>query len=203
VQLERHYLPLSATHPAIRIPSSAIREFEQVERMDWTEGLLLDDLLAWINEVAARFRPEEIGADSRASQEFSPRTFRHYQTLGCIDAPERAGKQVVYRFRHYVQALLLRKLIWERVPSEKIAGLMAGRSTVGIKQLLFEGIEIVARQSAMAGGTQTAPASGEDWKRIGVIPGIELHLRGGMPKPKPAELKQILAQIETALRKNL
>lgn len=194
---------MSAKHPAIRIPSSAIREFEQVERMDWTEGLLLNDLLAWINEVAARFRPEEIGADSRASQEFSPRTFRHYQTLGCIDAPERAGKQVVYRFRHYVQALLLRKLIWERVPSEKIAGLMAGRSTAEIKQLLFDGIEIVARQSAMVGGTQAASATGEDWKRIGVIPGIELHLRGGLPKPKPAELKQILAQIETALRQNL
>lgn len=196
-------ISVSKKHPAIRIPVSAVREFEQVEGMDWSEGISLTALLEWINEVTARFRPDEIGDDSRASQEFSPRTFRHYQTLGCIDAPERAGKQAVYRFRHYVQALLLRKLIWERVPSEKIADLMAGRSTAETKRLLFEGIEIVARQSDGNGGASAAPATGETWKRVGIASGIELHLRGDLRKPKPAELKQILALLETALRKNL
>ncbi len=171
--------------------------------MDWSEGITLLELLEWINGVAARFRPDEIGADSRASQEFSPRTFRHYQTLGCIDAPERVGKQAVYRFRHYVQALLLRKLLWERVPSERIAALMAGRSTAETKRLLFDGIEIVARQSDAAGGSSSTSATAEPWKRIGIAPGIELHLRGDLRKPKPAELKQWLALLETALRKNL
>jgi DNA-binding transcriptional MerR regulator len=198
-----HCLSMSKEHPAIRIPASAVREFEQVEGMDWSEGLSLPALLEWINEVTARFRPDEIGADSRASQEFSPRTFRHYQTLGCIDAPERSGKQAVYRFRHYVQALLLRKLLWERVPSEKIAVLMAGRSTAETKQLLFDGIEIVARQAGAVGGASAAQAMGEVWKRIGIAPGIELHLRGDLRKPKPAELKQILTYLENALRKNL
>ena len=193
---------MSTKIAAIRIPASAIREFEEVERMDWSEGISLIELLEWINGVAARFRPDEIGVTSRASQEFSPRTFRHYQTLGCIDAPERAGKQAVYRFRHYVQALLLRKLIWERVPSEKITSLMAGRSTAETKQLLFEGIEIVARKSR-DGESPTASSTGEAWKRIGVAPGIEIHLRGDLPKPKPTELKQIIARLETALRKNL
>ena len=198
-----HVFGMSKKRALIRIPESAIREFKQVEQMDWSDGVSLAELLEWVNEVAARFRPAEIGADSRASQEFSPRTFRHYQTLGCIDAPERAGKQAVYRFRHYVQALLLRKLIWERVPSEKIATLMAGRSTAETQQLLFEGIEIVARQASKAGGSASAPATGETWKRIGVVPGVELHLRGDLPKPKPAELKQLIALLETALRKNL
>jgi DNA-binding transcriptional MerR regulator len=151
---------MSKKRIAIRIPASAVREFEQVEKMDWSEGISLTELLEWINEVTARFRPDEIGDDSRASQDFSPRTFRHYQTLGCIDAPERAGKQVVYRFRHYVQALLLRKLIWERVPSEKISVLMAGRSTAETKQLLFDGIEIVARKSE-GGGVCAASTAGE------------------------------------------
>jgi DNA-binding transcriptional MerR regulator len=197
------YNCMSTRRPAIRIPASAIREFEEVEHMDWSHGISLSGLLEWINAVAARFRPDEIGVDSRASQEFSPRTFRHYQTLGCIDPPERAGKQAVYRFRHYVQALLLRKLLWERVPSEKIAALMADRSTAETKQLLFEGIEIVARKSSPVSGTSTAVADGETWKRIGVVPGIELHLRGDMPKPKPAALQQIIDLLETALRKNL
>jgi hypothetical protein len=193
---------MSKKRIAIRIPASAVREFEQVEKMDWSEGISLTELLEWINEVTARFRPDEIGDDSRASQDFSPRTFRHYQTLGCIDAPERAGKQVVYRFRHYVQALLLRKLIWERVPSEKISVLMAGRSTAETKQLLFDGIEIVARKSE-GGGVCAASTAGEPWKRFDIAPGIELHLRGDLTKPKPSEFKQIITLLETILRKNL
>ena len=180
---------------AIRIPESAVLEFEEVEAMDWSEGLALMELLEWVNGVAARFRPPDIGEDSRASGEFSPRSFRHYQTLGCIDPPERAGKEVRYRFRHYVQALLLRKLLWERVPSERITALIAGRSTAETKQLLFEGIEIVARQ----GEAEEV----ESWKRIRVTPGVELHLRHDLPKPRPAELKKLLAHLETALRKNL
>jgi len=194
---------VTTNHPAIRIPAAAVRELEQVEQMDWTDGVSLMDLLEWINMVVARFRPGDIGEDSRASLEFSPRTFRHYQTLGCIDAPERAGKQVVYRFRHYLQGLLIRKLLWERVPSEKIAILMAGRTTAEYKQLLFKGIEIIARQTKGAGEIPTAPAAAEYWKRIGVVPGVELYLRGDLPKPKPAELKQWLSLLETALRKNL
>lgn len=194
---------MTANRPTIRIPAAAIRELEQVEQMDWSDGISLTDLLEWINAVVARFRPDEIGADSRASQEFSPRTFRHYQTLGCIDAPERVGKQVVYRFRHYLQGLLIRKLLWERVPSEKIATLMAGRTTADYKNLLFEGIQIIARPSKSSGTSATGPQVAEEWKRIGVAPGVELHLRSDLPKPKPAELKQWLSLLETALRLNL
>lgn len=203
LQWKWHLFAVTTNHPAIRIPAAAIRELEQVEQWDWSDGVSLTDLLEWINAVVARFRPDEIGADSRASQEFSPRTFRHYQTLGCIDAPERAGKQVVYRFRHYLQGLLIRKLLWERVPSEKIATLMAGRTTADYKQLLFQGIEIVARPSHSSASLVATPQAAEAWKRIGVVPGVELHLRGDLPKPKPAELKQWLSLLETALRKNL
>ena len=132
----------------IRIPESAVREFDEIERMDWSQGVTLPELLDWINGVAARFRPDDIGADSRVGEQFTPRTFRHYQTLGCIDAPDRIGKRAVYRFRQYVQALLLRKLIWERLPSEQIATVMRDRTTADLKRLLFQGIEVVPRQSA-------------------------------------------------------
>jgi DNA-binding transcriptional MerR regulator len=193
---------MSSKRAIIQIPGSAVREFAEVERTDWSPGVSLTDLLDWINSVAARFRPDEIRLDSRAGMEFTARTFRHYQTLGCIDSPERAGKQVVYRFRHYVQALLLRKLLWERMPSEKIAALMAGRGTEELKRLLFDGIEVVARQLSATTGAAMDPEHGESWKRIVVAPGIELHLRGDLPKSKPAELTQWLALLETALRKN-
>jgi DNA-binding transcriptional MerR regulator len=198
-----HYSLMRSSQLTIRIPKSALREFDQIEAMDWSDGLTLPQLLQWINAVAARFRPDEIGEDSRASEEFSPRSFRHYQTLGCIDAPERLGKQAVYRFRHYVQALLLRRLIWERVPAERIAALMSGRSTAETKQLLLEGIEFVARQSDPVGGSVHADKAADTWKRINVVPGVELHVRADLPKPKPAELRQWLSRLESALRKNV
>jgi hypothetical protein len=193
---------MSSKPAVIQIPGSALREFAEVEQMDWSPGVSLTDLLDWINSVAERFRPYEIDVKSRAGMEFTARTFRHYQTLGCIDSPERAGKQVVYRFRHYVQALLLRKLLWERMPSEKIAILMAGRGTAELKRLLFDGIEVVARQPVGTTGAAPDPEHAESWKRIVVTPGIELHLRADLPKPKPAELIRLLALLETALRKN-
>jgi DNA-binding transcriptional MerR regulator len=187
--------------PTIRIPESAVREFEAVERMDWTRGLTLAELLEWINRVAARYRPREIGAQSRASEAFTPRALRHYQTLGCIDAPERVGKRVVYRFRQYVQALLVRKLIWERLPSERIATIMKDRTTADLRRLLFEGIEVGVRQT-------TAPftrsgASREAWHRISVVPGLELHLRADLPRPRPEEMQDWLTRLETALRRAL
>lgn len=200
LQLCNYYCTMPVA-PSIRIPHSAVREFEAVERMDWTPGVTLAELLNWINSVAARYRPPEIGAQSRASREFTPRTFRHYQTLGCIDAPERVGQRVVYRFRQYVQALLLRKLIWERLPAERIATIMQGRSTDDLKRLLFEGIEVGVRNVERP---LTSPsASDEIWRRVAVVPGLELHIRADLSKPRPQEMNDLLTRLETALRRAL
>jgi hypothetical protein len=130
-----------------------------------------------------------------------PRSFRRYQTLGCIDVPERVGKRAMYGYRHFVQALLVRKLLWEHLPAERIAALMAGCSTEEAKRMLFEGIEMVARQSG--GASVEAPGVVETWRRIGVATGIELHLHGDLPKLKPAEVKKLLMLLEVALRKAL
>jgi hypothetical protein len=193
-----------AKRPDIDIPEADFRALEQLERSDvWKEGLPLTLLLGRINTQVARFRPGEIGEDSRTSHEFSPRSFRHYQTLGCIDPPERVGKQVVYHFRHYLQGLALRKLLWERVPSEEITVLMAGRTIADYMQLLRKRIGIIARQSKSSDASDTGTQAAETWKRIGIVPGVELHLRGDLPKPNRADLKKWLSLLETALRKNL
>ena len=135
---------------------------------------------------------------------FAAAAFRHYQTLGCIDPPERDGQRVVYGFRHLVQALLVRKLLWERVPAERIAELMAGRSTAETKGMLFEGVEMVARQGDAGGASEKgeSPVASETWERIAVARDVELHLRDELPKPKAAELKKLLARVETALRRH-
>jgi DNA-binding transcriptional MerR regulator len=189
---------MSQTKPIFRIPESALLEFKQVEAMDWSEGLRLPDLIGWVNTVAERFRPAGMGEGTRASAEFSERTFRHYQTLGCIDAPERDGKQVVYRFRQYVQALLLRRLLWENLPSAAIATVMAGRSTGELKNLLLEGIEILPRSSSKSTG-RPVEAGSETWRRIAIAPGVELHLRDGLKRPDEKRLRQWLKRLEDLL----
>jgi DNA-binding transcriptional MerR regulator len=131
---------------------------------------------------------------------FTERSLRHYQTLRCIDPPEKVGHRASYQCRHMVQALLVRKLLWDRVPSDQIAALMAGRSTEETKRMFIGGIEMVARAEGNDGASRS-PA--ETWRRVQVAPGIELHLRGDLPKPKPAELKKLVERLERALRRNL
>ena len=87
--------------------------------------MTLTELLKRTNRLAVLFLPNGDDRDSRVSPVFQPRSFRRYQTLGCIDVPERVGKRAMYGFRHFVQALLVRKLLWEHLPAERIATLMA------------------------------------------------------------------------------
>jgi hypothetical protein len=134
---------------------------------------------------------------------FTERSFRHYTTLGCIDPPEKEGRCSVYRFRHFVQALLVRKLLWERVPSEQIATVISGRGTEETERMFLGGIEVVARESE-GRDVQESTASGkvETWRRVQLKPGVELHLHSDLPTLSEAELKELLARLETALRGN-
>jgi hypothetical protein len=200
-----HDEPVNEPDQPGRLSTAAMRAFEIIENADWSEGVPLADLLGRVNRVASQFLPDGNGGDSRVSRVFSSRSFRHYQTLGCIDAPERVGKEAAYGFRHFVQGLLVRRLLWERLPSERIVTLMAGRCTAETKRMLFEGIEISARpvggKAVLTKAIEAGPFG--IWKRIPVLTGIELHVRQDLPKPKPAELRRIIAALETALRKNL
>lgn len=93
----------------------------------------------------------------------------------------------------------MRKLLWERVPSDQIAALMAGRGTDETERMFIGGIEMVAR----AEGSSVGAGSAERWRRVRVAPGVELHLRDDLPKPKPAELKKLVERLERALRRAL
>lgn len=192
------YLAVSNSIPKIFIPKEALAEFATVERSDWSKGVQLEQLLGWINWVAERFRPAEIGESSRSSEEFTARSFRHYQTLGCIDPPERVGRGGIYRFRQYLQALLIRKLIWERVPSAQIASLMKGRSNDELKRLLFEGIEIVPGDASQA-RVMAATKQAERWQRLELMPGLELHAGEQLAPLSPKDLRTALQRIQTFL----
>ena len=184
------------------LPDQALREYKKIAKSDWKDGVPLSELLDRVNRVAVQFLPEEDGRDSRVKRTFTERSFRHYTTLGCIDPAEKDGRRSVYRYCHFVQALLVRKLLWERVPSEQIAVVMAGRGTEEATRMFLGGIEMVARagEEQHAQGSP-APGTVETWRRVQVKPGVELHVRNDLAKLRAAELKELLAGLESALRR--
>ena len=175
----------------------------------------LPQLLSRVNRVAASFLPEQDRSGSgagRVKRTFTDRSFRHYQTLGCIDVPEKDGRRSRYGLRHFVQALLVRRLLWQRVPSDRIAGLVAGRSLQDTEKMFLGGVEIVAQVGGESGGkwrrsnpyleTLRACASNSvtGWVRAALAPGIELHLSDKAPKLTPEERQQLVKRIEQIVR---
>ena len=112
----------------------------------------------------------DINANARSSAAFTKRSFRHCQTLRCIAAPKTCWEIGHLWIQELTCRLVIRKLLWEKVPSEQVAPLMVGRDTEELKGLLLEGIEIVA---AGGGGEKTdfRSTDGGPWKRIVLAPG--------------------------------
>ena len=182
----------------IKIPSSALKELKQLEDENWSVSA--QELVDWVNHTAERFLPSESeGRSLRVSDSLRLRSMRHYQTLGCIDAPVREGREARYGFRHYLQALLVRKMLWQRVPSEKMARILSSRTISEYKNLLLQGIELVVKPTtpqsshAFVGGTET-------WKRLRISEGVELHLHQETGRLAPKSIPVLLEKIEAALR---
>jgi hypothetical protein len=97
-----------------------------------------------VNQVAAKLLPVGESVDSRISQTLVPRTFRHYQTLGCIDVPEKHGRNASYGYRHFLQALLVRRLLADGVPARRMPELVSG-SGDELKRMILGGVEMVMR----------------------------------------------------------
>ena len=182
----------------IRIPPTALKELQQLEDEDWSVSA--QDLVDWVNHTAERFLPQNAEDKSqRVSDSLSLRSMRHYQTLGCIDSPGREGREARYGFRHYLQALLVRKMLWQRVPSEKMAQMLPSRTISEYKNLLLQGIELVVKPTI----SESSPAFGsgsETWKRLRVSEGVELHLHEEAGRLGAKSIPLLLEKIEAALR---
>jgi DNA-binding transcriptional MerR regulator len=189
---------------------SGLREFEKVSSKEWDAGVPLDELLARVNRVAAKLLPVGDAVDSRISQTLVPRTFRHYQTLGCIDVPERHGRNASYGYRHFLQALLIRRLLADGVPVRRMPGLVCG-SVDELKRMILGGVEMVLRPEA-GGEAEARPNRYQEtlhayaeksvsaWTRAALGEGIEIHISDKRPKMTPAQRRQMLKRIEELLR---
>lgn len=177
-----------------------------MSRADWEGGVPLVELLARINLVAVLLvggSDDEQATTGRVKRIFTERSFRHYQTLGCIETPDKTGRLAHYGFPHFLQALLVRKLLWERVSAEQISRMLIGRDTEELERMLLGGVELVAR--AGGGGDEVVPPGPDTslvelWNRVRVAPGLELHMSTERPYYKPEEFRRLIEKLKKLLR---
>jgi DNA-binding transcriptional MerR regulator len=161
----------------------ALRELDQLETMHFEFSM--DDLVEWVNNAVRRFYPQaNEGGDKRVSDSFTVRTLRYYQTLGCLDTPDKDGRRAIYGYRHYLQALIIRKLLYLRYAPEGIHDALKGKSNLEYKDMLFAELPTSRTHGsghvrAAMGERKDAPsAHHEIWTHIHLAPGIELRLKG-------------------------
>lgn len=191
-------------NPVICIPKPALEELDQVEEM--SPEFSMNDLVSWVNNAVERFYPEaNEGGDKRVSSSFTVRTLRHYQTLGCLDAPVKDGRRAIYRFRHYLQALLIRKLLYLRYSPESIRLTLKGQTDAQYREMLFVDLETApSEQSAAKFSPKRSPgkpsSNAESWTRITFGADVELHLKDQPGRISPSKRKELLRQIEKYLK---
>jgi hypothetical protein len=187
-----------------KLAQEALRGFRKTIDRNRTNIVRLRDLLDRVNQAALAMNGGD-GADaspsSRVKLTFTERSFRHYQTLGCIDVPEKCGRMASYGYRHFVQALLVRRLLSERVPSEQILTL-ARRDTKELESMLRDGVEIAARPGDEDADTESFVSASEVmevWNRMRLAPGLELHIHSKFPEVDKEEFERISALLERIL----
>jgi hypothetical protein len=201
-----HKVSADAIQELMKFAKSGLREFEKIAARGWDDGLSLDQLLSRVNQAASKLLPGlPTTTDSRINPTLVPRTFRHYVTLGCIEPGRREGRRAVYGYRHFLQALLVRRLLWERVPADRIAALVARRSIEDTEKLLLGGVFFVAGAEVESSANPadrsrlSEAARSESWSRTRVAPGVELHLRDDLPRLEPAERRRLIERLEEIL----
>lgn len=191
--------------PISTLPPAARRELNKNLDDYLRAGQIpLRELVRRVNEVTRQFLPQENRSyhGGRVKSFFTERSIRHYQTLRCIDAPEKRGRNACYGLRHLLQALLVRMLLVNRVPADQIATFLAGRTTEDLERMLLGGVEIVARPGDVDGKAGTLESESpevEDWKRVRLTPGVELHLKPDRRRLSPPELRQLLDLVKAAI----
>ena len=194
---------VSSKHP-IRIPAEALDELRMLERADYSYRM--EDLVGLVNAAALRFLPLSVEADGRIKGEFTIRTLRHYQTLGCVDTPELVGRVAIYRYRHYLQALLIRKLLFEGFSSKQIKEFTTNRTNKSLLDLLLRGIEVAetsARPLKEGRVRREYAPNAEQWTELKLDSDMIIKIRGAHQALTESQYKALLKQALKAIQARL
>ena len=181
----------------------AVTSYQDVLRLEWKGGIPLPELIDRVNRVAKCLAraPGPHDSDSRVKHFFTERSFRRYQTLGCIDPPEKDGKTALYLVRQFTQAILIRKLLWNGMSADQIVSTIAHRTTDELAEMFLGEIEVVLkpRNPTAESDEPFAQIGAEVWNRIRIAPGVELHLHNDLRDLKREQVRCLLQHLQNAL----
>ena len=181
----------------ITISKLAVEELDQVEKANIQFSM--SELVEWVNAAVERFFPEaNASVDKRVSNTFTVRTLRHYQTLGCLDSPEKNGRNAIYGFRHYLQALLIRKLLYLRYSPDQIRETLNAKPNKRYKEMLFSDINIAPTTRTIPSSLSSYPRS-QTRTHIALSPDAELILSKSPQRLTPDERLQLLQSLQEFL----
>ena len=103
----------------------------------WT----LSEFVAILNGWLPQFLPEN-PANTRVREEVTPRLVRHYTSLGTIDEPLKQGREARYTYRHFLQMLVVRRLLSEGYGAEAIGDLAKTQENADLELLLQGGVQL-------------------------------------------------------------
>ncbi|MBA1336295.1 MAG: hypothetical protein HPY66_2730 [Firmicutes bacterium] len=105
------------------------------------------------------------------------RTVHYYVNRGLIPPSEGSGQNSYYTDNHLVRILLIKKLQERFLPLEKIRGIIVGLDYNGVIEMLehTEDASFEDPANSNAKAHPQGPSLGDVYKKIKLIPGLELH----------------------------
>jgi DNA-binding transcriptional MerR regulator len=184
----------------------------------WT----LDEFVKVVNEQLPQFLPTQ-KAHTRVREEVTPRLVRHYTSLGMLDEALKEGREARYIYRHLLQLLVIRRLLAEGYGASAINNLAILKDNSELEALLQGGIQLTVEPANPALGflqqikqrhgyslplipnqTRQSPTyfATKNWRRIEILPGLEINIREDFIYPNsPQEQQNLLQAIAQQLLK--
>ncbi len=104
----------------------------------------LDEFVEVVNSLVERYLPASRSCNVKLSDVFNPRLVRYYATFGLISPPEREGKEARYHYGHLLQALVIRRLLFEGYTAPALLKMLAGKTEADYEAVLAGGVSTAA-----------------------------------------------------------
>lgn len=142
----------------------------------------LEELVVDINQLLPDVVPN-------AHSEVNPRLIRHYTTVGVVDRPLRAGREARYTYRHFLQVLVVRRLLAEGYSTHAMLPVTTEKQNAELEALLEGGIHLTVEIANPALAYLQTPQAVPTPKvatlnRLEVLPGLEVQIREDFSYPK-------------------
>lgn len=165
----------------------------------WT----LEEFAIAANDLLPQVLPS-VKTNAKLSEEITPRLIRYYASQGVLDEPMREGKFAFYNQRHLLQLLVCRRLLAEGFTVAVIAAIARHKTNAELEAMLTDGIEfhLTAAKSESHPKTEATKIESQQWLRIQIREGVEIHLRSDVVLPQTSlEYQHFLAEVECVLKK--